>query len=202
MTNSFELPLHRADLAGVLAARTNVGRYLEIVSGLLLGLLMWVLDAAMHARLSATPSLSLFLDELLRPGIIPALFRGAFVAVAISIGWMLWRMNLRHEAAARQERDRALASERLRTMLAFVTTFRREVDQPLALIAASAQDLAGRLREVNDREKLTEIEELAVRILSFSKQLANSAPLYLVDRSGTERIVPGNKVENGSLIVE
>lgn len=188
--------MHRADLAGALAARTILGRYIEIVSGLLLGLLMWVVDAAMHSRLHATPSLSLFLDELLRPDFTPALFRGAFVVIAVGVSSTLWQMNLRNEAAERQERERALASERLRAMLAMVNTFRNEVDKPLAMIAESAQDLAGRVREANVHEILNEIEGQAVHILSFSKQLANSAPLYLIDRNGTERIVPGNKVEN------
>ena len=196
MTNSSELPIHRADLAGAFAARTTAGRYIEIVCGLLLGFLMWIVDAATHSRLNAIPSLSLSLDELLRPGITPILFRGSFVAVAVGIGWVLWRRNLRREATDRQERERALASERLRTMLAMVNTFRNEVNQPLALIAESAQGLAGRLREANDHDTLIEIEAHAVRILSFSEQLANSAPLYLVDRSGVERIVPGNKAEN------
>lgn len=194
--------MHRANLAGALAARTTLGRYIEIIAGLLLGFLMWVVDAAMHSRLHATPSLGLFLDELLRPDFTPALFRGAFVATAIGISWMLWHMNLRNEAAQRQERERALASERLRAMLAMVNTFRNEVDKPLAMIAENAQDLAGRLRAANDHEMLNEIEEHAVRILSFSKQLANSAPLYLIDRNGIERLVPGNRVENCSLIVD
>ena len=35
MTNSSELPLHRAVLAGAIAARILVGRYIEVVSGLL-----------------------------------------------------------------------------------------------------------------------------------------------------------------------
>lgn len=196
MTKSSKRPMHRADLAGALAARTILGRYIEIVSGLLLGVLMWVVDAAMHSRLHATPSFSVFVDELLRPGFTTALFRSAFVAIAVVISSMLWHMNLRNEAAERQERERALASERLRAMLAIVNTFRNEVDKPLAMIAKSAQDLAGRVRETNVHEILNEIEGQAVHILSFSKQLANSAPLYLIDRNGTERIVPSNKVEN------
>ena len=188
--------MHRADLAGALAARTIVGRYIEIVSGLLLGVLMWIVDATMHTLLHPTSSLNLFVYELLWPGFTPALFRGTFVAIAIGTSSMLWHMNLRNEAAERQERERALASERLRAMLAIVNTFRNEVDEPLAMIAKSAQDLARRVREANVHEVLKEIEGQAVHILSFSKQLANSAPLYLIDRNGTERIVPGNKVEN------
>jgi len=88
MTQNSSPPAHRADLAGSVAARTTLGRYIEIVGGLLLGGLMWFIDAAMHVQLSATaPSLKLFLDELARPGLTPFLFRGSFVALAIGAGW-------------------------------------------------------------------------------------------------------------------
>lgn len=47
---STEPPQHRADLAGSLAARKVLQRYAEIAYGLVLGLLMWLIDAAMHGR--------------------------------------------------------------------------------------------------------------------------------------------------------
>ena len=188
---STEPPQHRADLAGSLAARTVGRRYLEIIFGLGLGLMMWVIDAAMHARLAgATLSSGKFLDELLWPGITPVLFRGAYVAIAIAFGCALWRLNLKREATERQERDRALTFERVRTMLAIVNTFRHEVNKPLAVIADNAELLPTRPRSANDYEKLDQISQSAVRISSFIKQIANSAPLYLVDVAGVERIAP------------
>lgn len=188
---STEPPQHRADLAGSLAARTVGRRYLEIIFGLVLGLIMWVIDAAMHARLAgATLSSGKFLDELMWPGITAALYRGAYVAIAIAFGCALWRINLKREASERQERDRALAFERVRTILAIVNTFRHEVNKPLAVIADNAELLATRPRSANDYEKLDQISQLAVSISSFIKQLANSAPLYLVDVAGVERIAP------------
>lgn len=187
---STEPPMHRADLAGSLAARTVLGRYIEIVSGLLLGGLMWVIDAAMHVQLSASaPSRKLFVDELFQPGVTPALFRAAFAAFAIGIGWALWRKNLRREAIERQEHERALAAERLRTMLAIVNTFRYEVNGPLSFIAENAQMLANHPRSTSEQEKLEEIFQSAIGISSFIKHLANTAPMYLVDRGGAERVV-------------
>lgn len=188
--HSTEPPQHRADLAGSLAARTLVRRYLEIIFGLLVGVLMWVMDSAMHALGGAVPSSGHFLDELLRPRITPGLFRGAYFIIATTLGWTLWHTNLKREAEARQERERALAAERLRTMLAIVNTFRHEVNNPLAVIAANAQTLAERTTSVNDQKKLDEIVESAFQMSSLIKQLANSAPLYLVDVAGVERIAP------------
>lgn len=190
-----EPPQHRADLAGSLAARVKPWRYAEIGYGFLLGVLMWVVDAAMHTQLNESISLG-FLDELLRPGLTPALFRGAYVAISVGIGWVLWRTNLKREAIERQERERALASERLRTMLAIVNTFRCEMNRPLAFIAENAQMLASQPRSASDHERLDEIFQSAIGISSFIKHLANSAPMYLVDANGFERIVPHESFEN------
>lgn len=188
---STDSPKHRADLAGSLAARTVLGRYIEIVCGLALGLMMWVIDAAMHARLvGAMLSSGRFLKELFWPGITTASFRGAYVVIAIAFGCALWRMNLKREATERQERDRTIAFERVRTMLAIVNTFRHEVNKPLAFIAENAQTLAKQPRPASDQERLDEIFQTALGISSFIKHLANSAPMYLVDLNGAERIVP------------
>lgn len=190
MTQSSSAPVHRADLAGSIATRTLLGRYVEVLAGLLLGVVMWVLDAAMHSQLNATPASRWpFLDELVRPGITAALFRGAFAALAIGIGWTLWRRNLKREAIERQEHERALASERVRTMLAIVNTFRCEVNGPLSFIAENAQMLSNQPRSASDQERLDEIYQSALGISAIIKHLANSAPMYLVDSGGGERVV-------------
>ena len=182
---------HRADLAGSLAARTNNRRYLEIIYGVLLGLLMWVVDAAMNVRLDiAAPSSAGFLDDLLRPGFIPTLFRGAYLIVAVALGWVLWRANLKREAYERQKHEQALAAERLRTMIAVVNTFNHDLKDPLAVIANSANRLAERAVSTNDQMKLDEIAQSASNMSSLITQLATSAPLYLVDAAGDERLVP------------
>ena len=194
-----EQPQHRADLAGSLAARTPLRRYIEVIFGSLLGLLMWVVDAAMHVRLGrAASSSGGFLDELFRPGITPTVFRGAYLIVAITLGWVFWRARLKREAEERQEHERALAGERLRTMLAIINTFRLEVSNPLAIIEANAEMLAQKLMFSNDKDALNEIADLASRVSSLVKRLANSAPMYVVDRSGFERIVPHENFEDGN----
>jgi len=197
--SSSQPPQHRADLAGSLAARAPLRRYIEVIFGSLLGLLMWVVDAAMHMRLSrAAFSSGGYLDELFRPGITPTVFRGAYLIIAVSLGWVLWRARLKREAKERQEHERALAGERLRTILAIINTFRLEVNNPLAIIEANAEMLAEKLMFSDDKDALNEIAELASRISSLVKRLANSAPMYVVDRGGFERIVPHENFEHGN----
>lgn len=105
---------------------------------------------------------------------------------------------MKREAEERQEHERALAGERLRTMLAIINTFRVEVSNPLAIIEANAEMLAQKLMFSNDKDALNEIADLASRVSSLVKRLANSAPMYVVDRSGFERIVPHENFEDGN----
>lgn len=203
MTQSSSPPVHRADLAGSLAARKLLGRYVEVLAGLLLGLLMWVIDAVMHWQLSANPSsLWPFVDQLVRPGVKTALFRGAFAALAIGIGWALWRRNLKREAIERQKQERALASERLRTMLAIVNTFRCKVNGPLSFIAENAKMLSNQPRSASDQERLDEIYQSALRISAVIKHLANSAPIYLVDSGGGERVVLREPFQTDDIVAQ
>lgn len=195
-TRATEPPQHRADLAGSLEARKPLRRYLEIIYGSLLGVLMWIVDVVMHVWLGF--SSGGFLDELMRPGITPTLFRGAYLIIAVILGWVLWRARLKVEAEGRQEHERALAGERLRTLLAIINTLRLEVNNPLAIIEANAQMLAEKLMFANDKDALNEIANLASHISSLVKQLANSAPMYVVDRAGFERIVPHENFEDGN----
>lgn len=188
---------HRADLAGSLAARTRLRRYIEIIYGLSLGLLMWLVDAAMHMRMDTdAPSSGVLQDQLFRPGISPTLFRGAYLIVAVALGWMLWRANLKREAGERQKHEQALAAERLRTMLAIVNTFRHDLNDPLAAIAANAQTLAHRAASPNDQTKLDAIAQSATRMSSLITQLSTLAPLYVVDAAGVERVAPHEVFES------
>lgn len=179
---------HRADLAGSVAARTTLCRYLEIVYGLLLGVSMWIFDAAMHAHLDTeTPTTGGLLSQLFG-GLTPALFRGAYVIVAVTLGWWLWRVNLKREANDRQKHEQALAGERLRTMLAIVNTFEHDLKDPLAVISNNAKALAERAASVKDQTKLDEIAQSASQMLSLITQLSTTAPLYVVDGAGIERL--------------
>ena len=110
--------------------------------------------------------------------------------VAVALGWVLWRANLKREAYERQKREQALAAERLRTMIAVVNTFNHDLKDPLAVIANSANRLAERAVSTNDQMKLDEIAQSASNMSSLITQLATSAPLYLVDAAGDERLAP------------
>lgn len=182
---------HRADLAGSLAARTTVRRYLEIIYGFSLGVLMWVVDAAMHLQLFAdSSSTGRPLEQLVRPGVTPTLFRSGYLVVAVTLGWVLWYANLKREADARQKHDQALAAERLRSIVALVNTFRHDLTDPLALIEDNAQRLSQRTASTNDQAKLDEIAQSASKMSLLISQLSTSVPLYLVDSAGVERFVP------------
>lgn len=166
-------------------------RYKEIIYGLLLGLTMWVVDAAMHAQLVKEASESeheSFLAELLTPGITPVLFRGAFIAIAVAFGWALWRANMNRQSAEQRAREQAIEAERLRAIVAIVNTFRHEVNNPLVVITLSAGVLSTRLESAHDRETLNQIAQSALRISSLIEQLARSSPQYFVDVAGVERI--------------
>lgn len=158
-----------------------------------MGVFMWVVDAAMHVQLQGVSGR--FLDHLIRPGITPTFFRGAYLIVAVTLGWMMWRLNLKREADERQKHHQALAAERLRTMLAIVNTFNHDLKDPLALIANNANALAERAVSTNDQTQLDAIAQSASQMSSFITQLASSARLYVVDVAGVERIAPHETFE-------
>ena len=194
-TASSNVPRHRADLAGSKAYRTMLSRYLEVIGGVLLGLAMWVIDAVTNLPGESPWSLRLFLAQLVWPSPMTMIFRAAFLAFAIVIGWAVWRRNLKKEATERQKRERAVASERLRTRLAIVNTFRREMNGPLSHIAENAQMLSNQPRSAMDHERLERISQTALSITAFIEHLANAPPMYLVDNAGVERIVPHEPFE-------
>lgn len=174
-------------------------RYKEIIYGCLLGLTMWVIDAAMHARMPEELPQSeheSFLAELFTPGITPVLFRGAFIVIAVAFGCALWRANMKRQSAERRARERAVEAEGLRAVVAMVNTFQHEVNNPLTVITAGAQMLSRRLASATDREQLDQIAQSAFRISSLIKQLPQSLPQYIIDVAGVERIIPPSRVED------
>lgn len=145
-----------------------IRRYKEIIYGLLLGLAMWVVDAAMHAQMEAEAhSTGSFAEELLHPGTTQFLFRGVFLAIAIAFGWSLWRSNWR-------ERE-------LRALESAIVAFHRQLDSPAMRIVSHVRMLQGRSGVTHD-ELATEltaiigedariIDQLAQQYIRFSEQV-------------------------------
>ncbi len=144
-------------------------RYKEIIFGLLLGLAMWIVDAAMHAQLGAQSHAGDggFLHELFQPGAVVLFFRAVFVFVSLGFGWALWRANWR-------ERE-------LRALENAIITFHRQLDSPAMRILNHARMLMGRFGVVHDdaaRELAASIsddarviDELAQQYMRFSEQV-------------------------------
>lgn len=148
--------------------KTMLKHYKEIIYGLLLGLAMWVIDAAMHVQLAAdNHSSNIFLDELLRPGATQLLFRSVFLIIATLFGWALWRSNWR-------ERE-------LHALENAIVAFHRQLDSPAMRITNHARMLHGRPGVMHDEiaRELTEsigddarmIDELALAYMRFSEQV-------------------------------
>ena len=142
-------------------------RYKEIIYGLGLGLAMWVMDAAMHARLGAQIDSSGFINELLRPGPTQLVFRGSYIVIATALGWALWRSNW-HERELRALEDAIIA-------------FHRQLDSPAMRIVSHIRMLQGRpgvtrddvamgiAEAIGDDARI--IDELAKQYLRFSEQV-------------------------------
>lgn len=148
--------------------RTMLRRYKEIVYGLLLGLAMWVVDAAMHAQLGIdVHSSGSFADELVRPGATQLFFRSVFLIIGVAFGWALWRSNWR-------ERE-------LRALEDAVVAFHRQLDSPAMRIVSHIRMLQGRPGVARDEvassvaESISDdahlIDELARQYLHFSEQV-------------------------------
>ncbi len=148
--------------------KTMLKRYKEIIYGLLLGLAMWVVDAAMHVQLGAdVHSSGSFADELLRPGATQLLFRGIFLFIGVAFGWALWRSNWR-------ERE-------LRALEDAVVAFHWQLDSPAMRIVSHIRMLQGRPGVTRDEvaasvaESISEdahiIDQLAQQYLHFSEQV-------------------------------
>jgi signal transduction histidine kinase len=146
-------------------------RYKEIFFGLLLGLAMWVIDAAMHAALSAEMhggSGQTFVHELFQPGATVLFFRSVFVFLALAFGWTLWRSNWR-------ERE-------LRALEAAIASLNRQLNSPAMRIVSHARMLMGRPGIIHDEaarelaasisDDARVIDELALAYMNFSERVA------------------------------
>lgn len=142
-------------------------RYKEILFGVLLGVAMWLVDAAMHATLGAEIHSEGFFAELLAPHLTTLLFRSVYFILAVAFGVFLWRMNWR------ERRFRALEKA--------VINFQHQLDAPALRILTSIRQLqnrnAVRLDEIaaelaeNINADAGLIDELAKKHLRFSEQV-------------------------------
>lgn len=142
-------------------------RYKELIYGLLLGLAMWAVDAAMHAQLGAEVHSTGFVAELLRPGTTQLLFRSAFVGLSTVLGWSLWRSNWR-------ERE-------LRALEDAIIAFHRQLDSPAMRIVSHVRMLQGHSGVTRDEmtrsvleaigDDARSIDQLAQHYLHFSEQV-------------------------------
>jgi hypothetical protein len=142
-------------------------RYKEIIYGLLLGLAMWVVDAAMHAQLGAQIQSAGLADELVRPGATQLLFRSVFVIISLILGWSLWHSNWR-------ERE-------LRALEDAIVAFHRQLDSPAMRIVSHTRMLLGRPSVTRDDAARTmaesigddayTIDQLTKQYLHFSEQV-------------------------------
>ncbi len=158
--------------------RSMLKHYKEILYGLLLGLAMWVVDAAMHVQLGTdVHSSGGFVDELLRPGATQLLFRGVFLVIGVAFGWALWRSNWR-------ERE-------LRALEDAIVAFHRKLDSPAMRIVSHIRMLQGRPSVTRDEiaasvaEAISEdayiIDQLAQQYLHFSEQVLQGSTVEAVE---------------------
>lgn len=144
-----------------------IRRYKEILYGFGLGLAMWLMDAAMHARMGKELHSTGFADELLRPGATQFLFRATYIAIATAFGWALWRSNWR-------ERE-------LRALEDAIVAFHRQLDSPAMRIVSHVRMLQGRPGVTRDEVAMSVaeaigddariIDELAQKYIHFSEQV-------------------------------
>ncbi|GAC1446498.1 MAG: hypothetical protein NVSMB56_05750 [Pyrinomonadaceae bacterium] len=143
-------------------------RYKEIIFGLLLGLAMWVTDAAMHAQLGEDAhSSGSFADELFRPGSTQFIFRTGFLIIATAFGWALWRSNWR-------ERE-------LRALEEAIIAFNHQLGSPAMRIVSHARMLCGTMCVTRDEmatslaaaigDDAQTIDHLAQQYIQFSEQV-------------------------------
>ncbi len=143
-------------------------RYKEIIFGLLLGLAMWVVDAAMHVQIGAdVHSSGSFFAELLQPGATQLLFRSVFLLISLLFGWSLWRSNWRERELHALERA--------------IVAFHRQLDSPAMRIVSHIRMLQGRAGVTRDEvaaeladaigDDARAIDGLAKQYLRFSEQV-------------------------------
>jgi hypothetical protein len=143
-------------------------RYKEIIFGVLLGLAMWVMDAAMHIQIGGdVHSTGGFVGELLNPGAAQLFFRGGFIVIATAFGWALWRSNWR-------ERE-------LRALEDAIIAFNHQLGSPAMRIVSHTRMLQGCTGVTRDEvamslaESISDdahtIDHLAQQYIHFSEQV-------------------------------
>ena len=140
-------------------------RYKEILFGFALGAAMWLIDSVMHTELGKSVHAESLWTEVFAPHPTALIFRSVYLAISISFGFFLWRMNWRER--------------QLRALEQAVIAFQRQLDAPaLRILGASRQlqnrnsvqldEIAERLAsEINLDAGL--IDELAKKYLEFSR---------------------------------
>lgn len=144
-----------------------IKRYKEIIFGILLGMTMWVVDAAMHTQLGSEIHSQGFVAELIHAGPTQLIFRGFYLVIATAFGWFLWRSNWR-------ERE-------LRALEDAIIAFHRQLDSSAVRILSQSKILQGYQCVALDeavmrtaqsiREDARLIDELARQYLRFSEHI-------------------------------
>jgi len=143
--------------------------YREIWFGLILGLAMWIIDALMHLELGVTRTGDI-ISEILMPHPATALFRIFYMALAISFGIFLWRLNNRERQFRELEHN--------------LIEFQRNLDLSSLRILGAIRNLRARNAVMLDEtaEKLTaqiaedveNLNELAKKYLEMHRSPENS----------------------------
>ncbi len=145
-----------------------IRRYKEIIFGIILGIAMWIVDAAMHVQLATEDHTSgSFIEELLQPGATQLIFRSVFLFIAVAFGWALWHSNWR-------ERE-------LRALEDAIVAFHRQLDSPTMRIVSHIRMLQGRPGVTRDEvaasvaeaigDDARIIDHLSQQYLHFSEQV-------------------------------
>jgi hypothetical protein len=152
--------------------------YREIWFGFALGLAMWIIDALMHLELGVTGTEDV-MSEILMPHRTTALFRVFYMALAISFGVFLWRLNDKERQFREMEHN--------------LIEFQRNLDLSSLRILSAIRNLRARNAVMLDEtaEKLTaqiaedveNLNKLAKKYLDTNHSLKNS-----IEISNTQRL--------------
>lgn len=152
--------------------------YREIWFGFVLGLAMWIIDALMHLELGVTGTGDI-ISEIFMPHPTTALFRIFYMALAISFGIFLWRLNNRERQFRELEHN--------------LIEFQRNLDLSSLRILSAIRNLRARNAVMLDEtaEKLTaqiaedieNLNELAQKYLEM-----NHSPENSIEISNTQKL--------------
>jgi hypothetical protein len=152
--------------------------YREIWFGFILGLAMWIIDALMHLELGVTGTGDV-ISEIFMPHPTTTLFRIFYMALAISFGIFLWRLNNRERQFRELEHN--------------LIEFQRNLDLSSLRILSAIRNLRARNAVMLDEtaEKLTaqiaedieNLNELAQKYLEM-----NHSPENSIEISNTQKL--------------